>query len=549
MEGVLREVDLLVCGAGAGGMAAALAGAVEGLEVLVCEKSGQVGGTSATSAGTLWIPGNTQSREAGFEDSAEEAARYLDALVGEEAGELRAAYLGAGPRAIDYFGANSEVKFLAAGMHPDYRALPGAAESGRALVPVPFDGRLLGADFARVRPPIPEFLVLGGMMVGKPDIPVLTGALHSAANFLAAARLVARYAADRLRFARGTRLVMGNALVARLFHSLRRRGVPVVFESPLLELVREGGRVTGAVVNGETILARKGVVLATGGLGRNAGLRSRFMQAPVRDRTLTCASNAGDGVSAALRIDAAIEANGSGGLWTPASATWHRGGGLFPHLILDRAKPGLIAVDRAGRRFVNEACSYHDFVEAMFASGALPATLVCEADFVRRYGLGVAYPGTRDVRRYERRGYLVCGETLDELAGKAGIDAEGLRRTVARHNAFARSGVDDEFHKGEAVLDRFNGDAASKPNPCLGRIEHPPFCALKVWPADLGTSSGLAVNAHAQVLDASARPIAGLYACGNDMASIFRGTYPGPGITLGPALVFGYLAAKHAAAG
>jgi succinate dehydrogenase/fumarate reductase flavoprotein subunit len=534
-------------------MSAALAASIEGLEVLLCEKSDQVGGTSATSAGTLWIPGNTQGRAAGFGDTIEAAQRYLDALLpGAQARPLRTTYLAAGAAAIDYFAAKSEVKFLSAGAHPDYRALPGAAVSGRALVPAPFDGRLLGEDFARVRPPLPEFLVLGGMMVGKPDIPVLTGALRSRGNFLGAARLVARYLADRLRYSRGTRLVMGNALVGRLFYSLKQRGVPVRFEAPLVELVRDGERVTGAVVahGGERlcIAARKGVVLATGGLGRNAELRRRFMRAAVRDRSLTCATNAGDGVSAALRVDASVApGRGSGGLWTPASATWHRGGGLFPHLILDRAKPGMIAVNAAGERFVNEACSYHDFAEAMLASQAVPAYLVCDADFARRYGLGVAYPGTRDVRKYEARGYLVCGDTLDELAGKAGIDGAGLRRSIARHNALARSGVDEDFHKGEAVLDRFNGDASRKPNPCLGPIERPPFCALKVWPADIGTSDGLATNENAEALDASGRPIAGLYACGNDMASIFLGTYPGPGITLGPALVFGYLAARHAA--
>ena len=543
-----REVDLLVVGAGAAGMAAALAGAIEGLDVLVCEKSAQVGGTSATSAGTLWIPGNTQSRQAGFNDSADDAGRYLDSLIpGGDKDRLRKAYLETGPRAIDYFVANSEVKFLAAGMHPDYRALPGAATAGRALVPVPFDGRLLGDDFARVRPPIPEFMVLGGMMVGKPDIPVLTGALGSAKNFIAAGRLVARYAADRLRFKRGTRLVMGNALVARLFYSLRQRRVPVLFESPLIELIHDSVGVTGAVIGPEKIAvhARKGVVLATGGLGRNAELRGRFMPAPVRDRTLTCPSNAGEGVAAAMQAGAQVRVDGNGGLWTPASATWHPGGGLFPHLILDRAKPGLVAVDAKGQRFVNEACSYHDFVEGMFAAGAVPAYLVCEAQFVRRYGIGVAYPGTRDLGKYEKLKYLICADTLDDLARKAGIDAAGLRRTVARHNGFARTGVDADFHKGEATLDRFNGDAAHKPNPCLGTIEHPPFCALKVWPADIGTSNGLATNASAQVLDGEGRAIPGLYACGNDMASIFRGTYPGPGITLGPALVFGYLAAMH----
>ena len=523
-------------GAGAGGMAAALAASLAGLDVVVCEKSDQVGGTAATSAGTLWIPPDT-----------EEAQRYLDALIPEPEGRaLRAAYLAAAPRAIRFFEASSDVKFVAAGTHPDYREAPGAAAAGRAIVPLPFDGRSLGADFNRVRPPIAEFMLFGGMMVGKADIVTLLGALRSPKHLWGSAALLGRYAMDRLRYPRGTRLVMGNALVARLFSSLRRRGVPILFDAPLIELGREGDRVTAALVaNGARITARRGVVLAAGGLGRNAELRRKLMRMPVTDYSMTCTSNAGEGVAAALRAGAAACTARLGGLWTPVSATGRKAAdGFFPHLILDRAKPGLIAVDAAGKRFVNEACSYHDFVEAMFQARATPAWLVCDARFVRRYGLGMIRPLTRNVRRHARSGYIACGDTLEELARAAGIDADGLARSVERHNAFARTGTDAEFGKGRATLDRFNGDP-DYANPCLGPIAVPPFCALKVWPGDLGTSDGLAANENAQVLDEAGRPIGGLYACGNDMASIFRGTYPGPGIRLGPALVFGYLAAMH----
>jgi succinate dehydrogenase/fumarate reductase flavoprotein subunit len=201
-------------------------------------------------------------------------------------------------------------------------------------------------------------------------------------------------------------------------------------------------------------------------------------------------------------------------------------------------------VNSAGRRFVNEGCSYHDFVEAMFHAGAVPAWLVCDAAFVRRYGLGMIHPGTRNLRAHVDRGYLVCADTLDGLAERAAIDAAGLKRSVEQNNTFAKRGVDEEFGKGETTLNRFNGDA-TYPNPCLGPIAEPPFCALKVWPGDIATSDGLAANQHSQVLDESGQPIPGLYACGNDRASIFNGTYPGPGTTLGPALVFAYLAAQH----
>src|SRR4029079_15208568 len=207
-----REIDLLVVGAGPAGMTAALVASLEGLDVLICEKSDQVGGTGATSAGTLWIPGNSQSKAAGYDDSAEQADRYLSGLVGETTHrELRDAYLKGGPAVIDYLTARTEVQFLPCGPHPDYRSnIAGAAFAGRAIVPAPFDGRALGGDFRRVRAPIPEFMLFGGMMVGKPDLAPLIGRFRSLKNFVYAAKLFGRYLVDRLRYPRGTRLMMGN---------------------------------------------------------------------------------------------------------------------------------------------------------------------------------------------------------------------------------------------------------------------------------------------------------------------------------------------------
>jgi succinate dehydrogenase/fumarate reductase flavoprotein subunit len=551
-------VDLLVAGAGAGGMTAALVGALEGVRVVVCEKSSQVGGTSATAAGTVWIPGNTQSRRAGFEDSAEKAQAYLDALLeGPEPRALRAAFLASGPEAMDYLEARSEVKFLPTGRHPDYRELPGAAVSGRGLIPVPFDGRRLGKAFARVRPPIAEFMLLGGMMITKADIAPLLGRFRSLPNFGHAARLVLRYAADRLRYPRGTRLTMGNALVARLYYSLREKGVPVLFHAPIEELVYEHGRVAGARVlqDGRTVQfrARKGVLLATGGYGHNRALRAQFMPQPVPEHSMAHTGNTGDGLVLAEKIGAHIRPQRGGGLWTPASVTCRANGGrgLYPHFLYDRAKPGLIAVNQAGRRFVNEGCSYHDFVEAMYASHksvpSIPAWLICEASFVAAYGLGAIHPGTRDLSPHEASGYVSRGSSLRELAGKIGIDAAGLEETVARHNEFAAKGTDLDFGKGGTELNRFNGDESLPGNPCLKPIQQPPFVAMAVWPADISVCTGLATNEDARVLDAAGKPIAGLYACGNDMASVFAGHYPGPGTTLGPAMTFAYRAALHAA--
>ncbi len=553
------EVDLLIAGAGPAGMTAALVASLQGLDVVLCEKSDQVGGTGATSAGTLWIPGNRQSRAAGFTDSAEQADAYLTALVGDANRDLRRAYLQTGPDAIDYLSANSDVQFLACGPHPDYRSnMAGAAVAGRAIVAAPFDGRLLGDDFRRLRPPIPEFMLFGGMMIGKVDIAHLVGRYRSLGNFLYVARLLARYLLDRLRYKRGTRVMMGNALIARLFYCLRQRQVPIVFDAAIVDVTGSREGVTGArlQVGGAEIVikVRKGVVLATGGYAHNKRFRDKFMPEPVLPHSMSCEGNEGDGIVIGERLGARLAPDhGASGLWTPVSVVPRPDGstGLFPHLVLDRAKPGLIAVNSAGRRFVNEAASYHDFVLAMFdaqrIAPSIPSFLVCDAAFIRKYGLGVVYPGLRSLKKHEDSGYLIGGRTLDELAAKIAVDPAQLRNTVARYNGFAETGVDIDFGKGETELNRFNGDVAHRPNPCIGPIAVAPFYAMKVWPADIAVSTGLATDADARVLGTDGAVVPGLYACGNDMASVMAGSYPGPGTTLGPGMVFAYRAATHAA--
>jgi succinate dehydrogenase/fumarate reductase flavoprotein subunit len=554
-----REVDLLIAGAGPAGMTAALVASLEGLDVLLCEKSDQVGGTGSTSAGTLWIPGNSQSRAAGFSDSGEQADLYLNALIGEATNrELRNAYLQTGPTAIDYLCARTDVQFLPCGSHPDYRSnMPGAAVAGRAIVPEPFDGRLLGAEFWRIRPPIPEFMVFGGMMVGKADIPRLIGRFHSIANFVYSAKLFARYLADRLKYQRGTRIMMGNALIGRLLYSLCKRKVPILFDASIVDVIGDRRGVSGARLNagGKEILVRtrRGVILATGGYAHNQRFRKAFMPQPVPAHSMSYEGNRGDGVDIGERLGAVIAPEQcTSGLWTPVSIVPRPDGsrGLFPHLVLDRAKPGLISVNSVGRRFVNEAASYHDFVLAMFESHktvpTIPAWLICDAAFLGKYGLGVIYRGHRNPGKFVESGYLVRARTLVELASNIAVDPAQLRNTVTRYNGFAATGVEIDFGKGEIELNRFNGDAGHKPNPCIGPIAAPPFYALAVWPADIAVSTGLATDADARVIGNDGKPIPGLYACGNDMASVMAGSYPGPGTTLGPAIVFAYRAAMHA---
>ncbi|WP_298014340.1 FAD-binding protein [uncultured Castellaniella sp.] len=561
-----EEVDLLIFGAGAGGMTAGLVAANERLNVLVCEKTGQVGGIMSTSGGTVWVPGTALSAEAGVPDNVEDARQFLRAVVADRGGdEAREAFLQSGPEAIAELARISEVKFVAATAHPDYLAGPGAAFGGRALIPLPFDARVLGKAFSRVRPPRGEFMGLGGMMVARADLGMLLAPFASFANFKRTLAVVGRYALDRLRYPRGTQLVMGNALAARLYYSLLQRRVEVRFDTPLVELIREQGRVTGAVVgtsNGHRrIRARRGVVLATGGITRHPALRKQLFPEGAVGLSLSPDTHTGDGVGQGQRVGARIESSGdSPGLWMPCSIRRAPGDDrsrdrVWPHIILDRAKPGLIAVNSRGERFVNESNSYHDFVMGMLRDDgngtSVPAHLLVDAAFIQKYGLGLLMAGRSASRiaEFERAGYLIKGGTLAELAGKLGVDSAGLARTVEAYNQAASRGEDPAFHRGASAMNRFNGDEAQKPNPCVRPIGAGPYYAVTVWPADLACSAGLDGSADGEVLDDAGRVIPGLFACGNDLASIFRGTYPGPGTTLGPAIVFGWRIAKFVARG
>jgi 3-oxosteroid 1-dehydrogenase len=547
-----ETVDVLVVGAGAAGMAAALFCVLRGLKVLVCEKASTVGGTTSTSAGTIWVPGTTQSVRAGVPDTIEAARAYLHSVIGSGIDPtVRDAVLAAGPAAIDELEARTEVKFAAATAHPDYLGnRPGAAYGGRALGALPFDGRLLGDDFKRVRPPRQEFMILRGMMVTKADIPALLHPFRSVRNFAHVSRMVLRYAGDRLRFRRGTRLVMGNALVARLLYSLRKAGGSIRFEAALTSLIEDKGRVAGAAIlcNGKTlrIQARQAVVLATGGIGWNARLREALFPPEARGLSLAPESVQGDGLDAAVQVGAVISPSEQAGLWMPTSVMRRPDGteATFPHIILDRAKPGLLAVGKDGRRFTNEADSYHDFVSAMLrhTSGGphVPAYLICDRSFIRDYGVGLVHPGTRNLRPFINTGYLVEAGSLSELAHQIGVSATGLVASIEAYNGFAATGVDEEFGRGSTDLNRINGDPENKPNPCLRPIGPGPYYAVAVYPADLASSAGLVVDIDGRVLSDAGKPIEGLRACGNDAASIFAGTYPGPGTTLGPGLVMAY---------
>jgi succinate dehydrogenase/fumarate reductase flavoprotein subunit len=552
--------DVVVIGAGAGGMTAAAVAAAEGLSVLVIEKTEFVGGTTAWSGGMVWIPVNAKMRQAGLPDGLSDAANYLASTVLEiENADLRETFLARGPEAVEYLEANTEVRLQPVKIYPDYYPdRPGATAGGRVLEPVTFDGASLGVNFERLRPPLPEFTLFGGMMVNRLDIPHLRKAGRSVRSTLRALRLVSEYALQRLRARRGTTLHLGNALAARLYASLLARNVDILFGTSVEQLLVEDDSVRGVGIKdsfgSRSIVARKGVVLATGGFSHDQKLREQFFPAAAGTVSAAAPAGTGDGLRAAIAAGAGLGSTvASPAYWVPASRFQRADGsrGVFPHTVTDRAKPGIIAVNASGKRFVNEALSYHEFVLAMLRDGNDAANrafyLVCDRQFLWTYGLGRIQPFTWRIQRYVKSGELIEAASIDALADSLRVERSALSTTLDNYNAPARAGLDPEFGRGTTIYQRHLGDAGHAPNPCVAPIEQAPFYALRIFPADLGTAIGLKTDCHARVLRNNGAVIAGLYACGNDMGSIMNGNYPGPGITLGPALTFGYIAGRHLA--
>lgn len=555
------STDVAIIGCGAAGLTAAIVAKTLGLNVLLIEKSHFVGGTSAVSGGAVWIPNNPHLAAAGVEDSVEQASLYLDTVVGNRVSHaLKDAFLRHGPAAISFLEANSDLRLAARPYAPDYLSeLPGASLGGRIMDPLPFDGRELGEQFEDLRPPIPEFGVFGRMMVNRADIEALLSAHRSPRATWHAVKLLTRYWSDRRRgYSRGTRLLLGNALVARLYKTILRLGIPVWRDTPAQRIHASDGRVTGVDVErgGKTMRVdtSRGVILASGGFPFSQELRKRLLPESPDLLSAGITDNTGDGITMAEAIGGAVsQANSNNAFWSPVSLAERADGSVarFPHLMFDRAKPGLIAVDARGRRFVNEADSYHEFVKAMLGRGsghiAVPAHLICDSTFVSKYPFGLVPPGRLARRRFIRSGYLKTAGTVADLARKLDIDPSSLEATVERYNVGARSGTDPEFGRGSSAYNRYLGDASHKPNPCVAPLDRAPYYAITVHPGDIGTACGLTINEDAQVLEADGQVVAGLYACGNDANSVMGGEYPGPGITLGPAIAFGYAAARHIA--
>ena len=550
-------VDIVVLGAGGAGMSAAVFAAIEGARVLLVESTAHVGGTTAWSAATTWVPLTRTGSSVNPDDSAASAERFLDLAIGEHADRaMREAFLKHGAQAVATIEANSHLKYRARPLHPDYLSeLEGSTLCGRALEPLPFDGRLLGDLFDLVRPPLPEFTVLSGMMVDRDDIGHLLGWRRSLASTVHVMRLLTRHLGDRLRHPRGTRLLMGNALVGRLLLTLRERGVGLLMQTEATRLLRdEDGRVTAVELLqhgvSRRVRVRGGVIMATGGFNRDPARRSRLL--PGVDPEW-CAGAPGHTASAHPLAEAAGAGYGDGeanpAFWAPVSLRRRADGStaVFPHFVFDRAKPGTVVVGRDGKRFVNESTSYHRFGLEMLRLGQIPAYLLTDSNGLRKYGLGIVRPGGMGLASALAEGYVVRAESVDALAAVLDLPAEALNATLRQMGEYARSGIDPEFGRGTTAYQRANGDVTwAGPNPTLGPIESAPFYALRLYPGDIGAAKGFRTDTAARMLDADGRPIPGLYAAGNDMQSVMGGVYPAPGITIGPGLVFAWLAARDA---
>lgn len=548
------EYDVLVVGSGAGALTAACCASDKGLDVLVLEKTHHYGGTSASSGGGLWIPNNHLMKAAGIDDSEADALQYLLALTKDDvARDVVEAFVREAPAMLQYLEQHTHVAFESMVYYADYyQALPGSRPGGRSIDPLPYHARELGAAFASLGMPHIQTRVMGLMGYSNQEGAVLLSKSPGWGKVVL--KLALEYFLDipaRLKGRRSRRLVMGNALVGRLRHSMLDRDIPLWLSAPVKELVREQGRVTGVVIEREgktrRIGARKGVIIAAGGFEHSTAMREKYLPGPTQSQwSAAYPGNTGDLIAAGAAVGAATHLMDEA-WWGPTIVI--EGEDRARMLFTERSMPGCILVNAKGERFVNESVAYTTAVQAMYDGDNLPCYAIFDSRYRREYPFGPLLPAGMQMDFLQpprvRRDLLTSAGTLQGLAGQLGIDSEGLANTVQRFNGFAGTGVDEDFHRGEDSYDLLYGDVRLQPNPCLAELAEAPFYGIQVFPGDIGTKGGLLTNANAQVVDKEGQPIAGLYAIGNSAASPMGRYYPGAGATLGPAMTFAYIAARH----
>lgn len=537
-----HTVDYLVAGTGVAGLSAAITARLEGMDVLLIESEDKWGGTTCISGGGLWLPNNPEMQRAGVQDSVDEALLYMDQIIPDlgpwTSRERKLAFLNAIPDYVNLL-SREGIRWSRSKDYPDYYPdLPGG-RIGRALEVRSFDMRKLNGfqHKSRMKQGIPAPL-------RNDDVWLLGRAWSTPHGFLRGAQFVFRTLGKLIlgQQARG----MGPALAGSLMYIARQHDVPVWLESPVVELLFEDRRVIGAVVRHEgaevRVRARRGVMLAAGGFARNTQWREKYQGIPGW-------SAAPDG-QLGTGIEVGMEAGGDIAMmedaWWGAAVVIAPGSNGF--VLGERSFPYSMVVDQSGSRYLNESESYVDFGHHMLerdrVSPAIPSWLVTDARHTHRYLNTMTMAGSKGMTA---AGEIVKAKTLEELAALTKMDPATFLASVARFNGFAATGVDEDFQRGRTAYDRYYGDPSVKPNPNLGALEKGPFHAYKIYPGDLGTKGGLVTDEHARVLREDGTILEGLYAAGNNTASIMGHTYPGPGSSISPAGIFGYLGALHAA--
>jgi 3-oxosteroid 1-dehydrogenase len=545
-----RAFDVVVVGAGGAGMAAALTAARQGLDTLVIEKSSWFGGSTARSGGGVWIPGNYALKAAGEADDLAESKRYLDSIVGDVVPKVRRdTYIDRGPELMEFLREHTPVRFTWVPEYADYLPeAPGGRPRGRTVEPIPLDGRFLGDELERLHPPYGK--APANLIVTQADYRKISLGLRSIKGPLTMLRVMLMRVVSLLL---GRKMyAMGNAVAIGLRKGLMDAGVPVSYDTELTDLVIEDGRVVGVKVVKDgvpaEIRATRGVILGAGGFEKNLEMREKYQPQPTSvDWTTGAPSNAGGGILAGIAAGAQVDLMDDA-WWGPTiplpNGPWF--------CLAERNLPGSIIVNGAGKRFMNEALPYVEAVHEIYngeQTGVthVPSWMIIDQRYRNRYLFAGLSPRQPFPGRWFKEGVIKKAATIEELATEIGVPADALAETVERFNGFAETGVDEDFHRGESAYDKYYSDRTVKPNPSLHRIDQAPFYAVKIVPGDLGTKGGLVTDERARVLRPDGSVIPGLYAAGNASAAVMGHTYAGPGATIGPAMVFGYLAAEDIA--
>lgn len=554
-QGQPETYDVIVVGAGAAGLSAAITAAAQGLTTVIIEKSPYWGGSTSRSGGGVWIPNNSVLKRDGVDDTPDRAREYVKAIIGEHAREDRIdAYIDRGPEALDFLMKHAPLDLEWVKNYSDYYPeAPGGRIGGRSVEPRPFDARALGDDLDTLHPQYTKAPL--NMVVLQSDYRWLNTGIRHWRGPARIAKVGGRFFWAR---SRGKKLIaMGAALAAELLLGVRQAGVPLRLNTGLVDLLTDDGRVVGVRAESDgkqfDIRAEKGVILACGGFEHNVEMRRKYQREPIgSDWTTGAPSNTGDGINAGIKIGAAVSLMDDA--WWGPTIPLPRG----PWFALsERSVPGTFIVNMRGERFMNESLPYVEAVHQMyggeFGQGDgpgenVPGWLIFDQTCRNRYlfaGINARQPLPK---KWFDSGVVVKADTISELADKIGVPADALTTTTERFNGFAKSGVDADFHRGESGYDHYYGDITNKPNPSLGLVRKAPFYAVKMVPGDLGTKGGIDTDATGRALRPDGSVIEGLYAAGNTSAPVMGHTYAGPGATIGPALVFGYLAALDAAA-